>query len=790
MYPTEQELIEEANGYKYGYNWVVIPLGTHDKNNEGKAPLTKGWAQLTIEDEVDFSGASNIGIICGKASGIVCLDIDSADRGVEIFNKLIEKYGLETANVPIQETPKNGFHYIFAYDERLDQFKSDSKLVKLNGSPIGIDLKTNKGQFVVYPSVNRKVNKPYKWIRHPFDCDKPSKMPNWIIKLLTVGEIIEKDGEFEIAQPRIEEAEKKYKSVYLKENTSKLTKRRTEDNTDIEYLFEIINKIPNEIHEKYDYWLKIGMAIFNFLQGNQIKTFKIWSQVCGVKCSNYDENEIENKVSTFKIDGNKLIGLTYLENLLKSTNPEGYEEIMKIYGKIDTQNNFIEHEINPEENYCWLDFKKEFGFGNIYKSEGEMIFTISEKIRKVLVMIPVGKGLYIKKDNCKEYLYNIVSSNFAKDSANNMEFKFKETVETKNGPKEKINRASLDQFLVRYGKFIPSYRTLVCKPNYDNNKYEFNVWSGYEAKLVNDFDINKIQPILDFLKEIWCNNDDKLYKYLLTWLYYLVIKPEERTKIALFIQSTKHGCGKNTFTDFLRQFIIGETTSVELNSLEPITQKHNSILQGKSLVIVNETSSTKDAFRNNFDKMKNYITDRKMSIEPKGKEGYEIDNLSNFIIISNHTDSIYLELYDRRYCCISLNDKYCQNRSYFGELRRKCFNQETGNHFYTYLNNMTEDELVDLGLIPETDIKKEIINLSKPSSIKFLFDLKQEIDDEIYQGELIIPASNLYEKYKLYCEKNKENLVSNSKFGLIIKNNIEKKRKKSGNFYDLSTIKI
>ena len=171
MYPTEQKIIEEANGYKCGYNWVPISLGTHDKNHEGKAPLTKGWAQLTIKDKVNFSGAMNIGIVCGKASGIVCLDIDSADRGVEIFNKLVEKYGLETDNVAIQETPKNGFHYIFAYDERLAHFKSDSKLVKLNESPIGIDLKTDKGQFVVYPSVNRKINKPYKWIRDPFDCN-------------------------------------------------------------------------------------------------------------------------------------------------------------------------------------------------------------------------------------------------------------------------------------------------------------------------------------------------------------------------------------------------------------------------------------------------------------------------------------------------------------------------------------------------------------------------------------------------------------------------------------------
>ena len=249
-----------------------------------------------------------------------------------------------------------------------------------------------------------------------------------------------------------------------------------------------------------------------------------------------------------------------------------------------------------------------------------MVFNVSGKIKKVLVIIPVGKGFFIKKDNCKEYLYNVVSSNFAKDAANGMEFKYKEIVETKKGPKTKIIKVSLDQFLVKYGRFIPSYRTLVCKPNYDNNKHEFNMWAGYEAKLVENLDINKVQPMLDFIKEIWCNNDDKLYKYLLTWFYYLVIKPDKRTLVALFVQSTKHGCGKNTLTDFLREFVIGEVTSVEIEGLAPVTQKHNTILQGKTLVIINETSSTKDEFRNNFDKMKSFINGRKMTIEPKGRE--------------------------------------------------------------------------------------------------------------------------------------------------------------------------
>ena len=89
-----------------------------------------------------------------------------------------------------------------------------------------------------------------------------------------------------------------------------------------------------------------------------------------------------------------------------------------------------------------------------------------------------------------------------------------------------------------------------------------------------------------------------------------------------------------------------------------------------------------------------------------------------------------------------------------------------------------------------TELKKEITTISSSSSIKFLTNLKQDIEDGIYQGDLVVRSNVLFELYKNYCEKNNEHFTSNTKFGINIKDKIEKKRKNYGIVYDLSTINI
>lgn len=183
---------------------VVIPLTATTKHPAGKTPMVKGW--MDKDHSYDFSVArcTNIGIVCGQQSGIVCIDVDQKDNGMYYFDRMIKKYGMPPC--PTQTTPNGGRHYIFKYDHsRMANMKPIIKGANMNGNRVGIDLWIQRCQFVAEPSVNRVNNIAYKWtVPLTNRADIPA-LPEWIYDLYFSGEITE-DGAIlskdEIAQRR------------------------------------------------------------------------------------------------------------------------------------------------------------------------------------------------------------------------------------------------------------------------------------------------------------------------------------------------------------------------------------------------------------------------------------------------------------------------------------------------------------------------------------------------------------------------------------------------------------
>ena len=104
--------------------------------------------------------------------------------------------------------------------------------------------------------------------------------------------------------------------------------------------------------------------------------------------------------------------------------------------------------------------------------------------------------------------------------------------------------------------------------------------------------MSKIQPLLDFLKEVWAFNDQVKYDYLLKWLAYDVSNLQMLIGVALILLGVQ-GIGKTFFTDFLARFVFGEDITVQFNGISDIVDKFNLRLAGKKLSVNNETSSTR-----------------------------------------------------------------------------------------------------------------------------------------------------------------------------------------------------
>src|SRR6266446_3747840 len=105
--------------YQQTLGWIIIPLG---KQSDGKAPMCKDWQKLTSPlPVVEVARGTNIGVLCGKASGITVIDIDKLKGtsdlnrtcGLEFWEAVEAKYG--KFNTPSQNTPSGGRHLFFEY---------------------------------------------------------------------------------------------------------------------------------------------------------------------------------------------------------------------------------------------------------------------------------------------------------------------------------------------------------------------------------------------------------------------------------------------------------------------------------------------------------------------------------------------------------------------------------------------------------------------------------------------------------------------------------------------------
>ena len=407
--------------------------------------------------------------------------------------------------------------------------------------------------------------------------------------------------------------------------------------------------------------------------------------------------------------------------------------------------------------YTYNDFHKKHN-GN--SADDDSIEDATEEYQRVLAHVLQGQGCYIKK--LENGVFDVVSVMGSSD----VKFKAQPSV-----PFSKV-----------IGLLNNSFGEIRCVLDGSCSESNFNVWSGFQAKRVDRSESEGFKLMKSFIMEAWADNNQENYNYIISWFAGLVTNLTGINKIALAMVSGQ-GTGKGTLIEFM-ELVLRAANIISVAGIEKITGRFNTILQGKRLININEMSSTKDEFRSNFDKIKSYITDPTIMIEPKGVNAYSISNISNFIMFTNHEDAIVVEETDRRYAIFKMSSVYINNNEYFGKIRKECFNQDVADEFYTYLLDFPA---VPLNMIPDTGLRRQMINMSKSSPLKFLDAINEEPDlkEAIFDGETRVKASVLYTCYKNWCSDNGErNVMTSTKFGTVVGTKL-RKIKNSTFYYEL-----
>jgi len=401
------------------------------------------------------------------------------------------------------------------------------------------------------------------------------------------------------------------------------------------------------------------------------------------------------------------------------------------------QKKYIEHfickVIRPEPQYIYLeDEESDIGKKSCIFSEGNILTAFRHLITETKT----------KDDEIKEVRFTNIWL---------------------NDPKIKCYN-KLD--FIPYNGFIPE----------QNNTKVFNLFTGYNPKILSKYNEEKediiLKPFFELGVEL-CGGVQDHFDYLLKYFSHMIQKPNERIPICFIIKG-KQGTGKNVFLNAIGK-LIGKEHYITSANPKDFFGDYAEGFYHKLLVNMNECEG-KDTF--DFEgKIKSFITEDTITINPKNVRPSQIRNMARVFIFTNKPNPIPIDVKssDRRYTVYQTTDKYL-NKKYGTIFWKKLIEHFNKEEFiaclYNYLNKQKIDQFDWLGQRPITEAYKEMCKLYVPVEALFLENYlikyrgclikpdsdsdDEETDNESITSKMEIQQNPLtkeiYEEYTKYCK--------------------------------------
>ena len=283
------------------------------------------------------------------------------------------------------------------------------------------------------------------------------------------------------------------------------------------------------------------------------------------------------------------------------------------------------------DKYYWLDFLNDSS--KVFDSLDDLLEFFKINFSRVCKKVLMGIGLYLRKDD-EGLLHNRV---YTTEFDRTTKFQYKVNTTQRNGAiviKEKTIKLG-DLFeLASLNGGINIYSEIVCHP-LNTPPHALNIWTPLKADVVRPCNFSKVNPLLEYIKGILCDNNDEMYKYILTWIRQVCITPQTKTRKVLVFQGIQ-GSGKNAFTDWMTEHLFGEIHATNMQMGSAIA-KFNSVLFNKVFITIDEPFTTNPKRRQSvFGTLKKQIKSETLDIEYKREEPFETPNLLNFIFTTSH----------------------------------------------------------------------------------------------------------------------------------------------------------
>ncbi len=313
--------------------------------------------------------------------------------------------------------------------------------------------------------------------------------------------------------------------------------------------------------------------------------------------------------------------------------------------------------------------------------------------------------------------------------------------------------------LYRTMDFIPFNQE---KPIEDDNV--FNLFEGFNPDIYGEpMDketiTKKITPYLDLVQEL-CGGNDEHAMYYHRFVAQIFQDPNHKVPICVIFKG-KQGTGKNMMLDAIGN-MLNKVHYITSSRPTDFFGEHAEGFCKKLLVNLNECEG-KDTF--DFEgKIKSFITEDTIMVNPKNVRPYSIKNMARTIITTQKPNPVPIDVKtkDRRYVVYKTTDVYTKKSSKFWtELYNHLRKPLTMQALYQWFMSI---DLTDFDWIkrrPITDAYKEMCNLYSPIEALFFeefYDEEKWKDLELDGNKddtLIVPRADLYSMYENFCKRNR-----------------------------------
>ena len=205
------------------------------------------------------------------------------------------------------------------------------------------------------------------------------------------------------------------------------------------------------------------------------------------------------------------------------------------------------------------------------------------------------------------------------------------------------------------------YREVIFYPNHEFED-TMNMWRGFAYDAVpGDWSL-----FHDHIKSVVCHGNEEYYNYLIGWMAHAVQRPELAGQVAVVMRGGQ-GIGKGTFAK-----IFGKLFGVHykyVSNSEHVTGNFNFMLHDAVMVFADECFAAKD--KKSESALKSLITEDTIRVTPKGVDSMEARNCVHLIMSTNSDWAVSVDMDDRRFFVIEVDDTHRTDGEYFGKIHRQ-----------------------------------------------------------------------------------------------------------------------